>query len=65
MFPDLLPEKEQNKLNYPEEIDKLHGTELENGIIALTEFLTKVCVFKNYQKKYKLKNFKANLLQLL
>ena len=43
LFSDLLPEKQQNKLKYPEEIDKMHGTELENGIIALTEFLTKVC----------------------
>jgi len=41
LFSDLLPEKQQNKLKYPEEIDKMHGTELENGIIALTEFLTK------------------------
>ena len=39
---DLLPGHHREKLNYPDRIPSLQGRELENAILALIEYLTKV-----------------------
>ncbi len=39
---DLLPEQHRQKLSYPDKVPRLQGRELENALLALAEYLTKV-----------------------
>jgi hypothetical protein len=40
LYPGLLPEDFRNKLEYPEKVPEIKGTEHEKGILALIEYLT-------------------------
>lgn len=42
LFPNLLPEEFRNSLDYPDTLPNLQGTELENGLLALTDYLVEV-----------------------
>lgn len=42
LFYELLPPEFRNRISYPGEVPVLQGRELENGILALVEYLTQV-----------------------
>lgn len=42
LFPDLLPQDYRNQLEYPNPLPSLDGIKLENGLLALIEYLTQV-----------------------
>ena len=42
LYPNLLPQDFRNQLEYPDKLPELEGYELENGLIALIEYLTQV-----------------------
>lgn len=42
LFPNLLPEEFRSSLDYPDTLPNLQGTELENGLLALTDYLVEV-----------------------
>ncbi|KAG1658440.1 Vam6/Vps39-like protein [Nymphon striatum] len=42
LFPDLLPQDYRSKLEYPDTLPELKGIELENGLLALVEYLIEV-----------------------
>ncbi|KAG8183005.1 hypothetical protein JTE90_017093 [Oedothorax gibbosus] len=42
LFPNLLPEEFRSSLEYPDRLPNLQGTELENGLVALTDYLVEV-----------------------
>ena len=42
LFPGLLPAERQDMLEYPDTPPVLQGRELENGLLALIEYLTQV-----------------------
>lgn len=42
LFPDLLPMDYRNQLEYPDKLPDLEGIELENGLLALIEYLIQV-----------------------
>ena len=42
LFPNLLPEEFRNQMEYPGTLPELRGADLENGLTALTRFLTSV-----------------------
>ncbi|GFR11295.1 hypothetical protein TNCT_648011 [Trichonephila clavata] len=42
LFPNLLPDEFRSSLEYPDRLPNLQGTELENGLLALTDYLVEV-----------------------
>ena len=42
LYPNLLPQDFRNQLEYPDTLPRLEGVELENGFLALIEYLTQV-----------------------
>ncbi|XP_054708106.1 vam6/Vps39-like protein [Uloborus diversus] len=42
LFPNLLPEEFRSSLEYPDGLPNLQGTELETGLLALTDYLVEV-----------------------
>lgn len=42
LFPELLPQDYRNQLEYPDKLPVLEGIDLENGLLALIEYLTQV-----------------------
>ena len=42
LFPDLLPQQYWNQLEYPDSLPDLQGRDMENGLVALADYLTQV-----------------------
>jgi hypothetical protein len=42
LYPNLLPQEYRNELEYPDRVPELEGIDLENGYLALIEYLTHV-----------------------
>ncbi|XP_042910118.1 vam6/Vps39-like protein isoform X1 [Parasteatoda tepidariorum] len=42
LFPNLLPEEFRSSLEYPDRLPNLQGTELEDGLVALTNYLVEI-----------------------
>ncbi|XP_037087090.1 vam6/Vps39-like protein [Pollicipes pollicipes] len=42
LFPDLLPQQYWNQLEYPDSLPDLQGRDMENGLLALADYLTQV-----------------------
>ncbi|CAG0914703.1 unnamed protein product [Notodromas monacha] len=56
LFPDLLPAVFQNQLNFPDKVPELRGHSLENGLLALKDYLVEVRNrLKDNRSKFSLK----------
>ncbi|CAG0884938.1 unnamed protein product, partial [Darwinula stevensoni] len=42
LFPDLLPQYFRSQLEYPDKLPELEGMELDNGLVALRDYLTQM-----------------------
>ena len=42
LFPDLLPQQYWNQLEYPDSLPDLQGRDMENGLVALADYLIQV-----------------------